>query len=144
MVCPFCFSQKTSVYNSRPTKRLNGLWRRRHCEACDKQFTTRETVDASSILKIEGGAPFSQTKLLVSIAHACDHRTDDAAYWLTETITQQLLQQCANQQITLQRADIRNACLITLKRFDTRAFMKYLSSHSDDTFDSRALKKELR
>lgn len=147
MVCPFCFNKRTSVYNSRPTKRLNGLWRRRRCEACGQQFTTREVVEPSTVLTVSEGTsltPFSQARLLISLARACEHRNDDAAYWLAETVAQQLLQVHSQRQAPLDRATIREVCLVTLHNFDMRAFMKYFSEHADESLDDKTLRKQLK
>jgi transcriptional repressor NrdR len=136
------------VYNSRPTKRVNALWRRRRCLACKREFTTRETINAETILRV--GEPnrikeFSRATLLLSIVKVCDHRPKlDDAYWLYDTIEQQLIRLASEQQGIISTNDIKAACLKTLKNFDTPAFVKYLAQFSDDVIDSRTLKKQLR
>lgn len=149
MVCPFCLHKKTSVYNSRPTKRLNGVWRRRRCLACNKEFTTQETVDTETILRVSIGGkktqPFLRPKLILSLLKVCDHRRteDDAPYWLYQTIEQRLLKQSVETKGVVTKQAIIEACLIVLKTFDTPAFVKYLAYHSP-VLDSRTLKRQLK
>lgn len=148
MVCPFCLHKKTEVYNSRPTKKLNAMWRRRRCPACKREFTTREMVDASSVLRVQTPGKktqlYSRATLLLSVLQACDHlpRPDDA-YWLCDTIEQALLHQAATSNNLITTNDITKVALATLKRFNTPAFIKYLSYHSGD-LDNRSIKRQLR
>lgn len=146
MICPFCFHSKTAVYNSRPTKRTSGLWRRRRCLSCGKEFTTRELVDSEGLLAVhttnKKPVPFSKAKLTLSLIKVCDHRTDDAAYWLANTVEQKLIYQDSPHKEVSTDA-IQQACLAVLKHFDTQAFIKYLSYHSDLS-DTKALKQQLR
>jgi transcriptional repressor NrdR len=147
MVCPLCFNSKTKVYNSRTTKRANSLWRRRRCPVCKKEFTTHETIDAEAFLLVtetgQKAKPFSKAKLVLSLVRACDHRQDESAYWLAETVEQKLIQAHANKAGPITTEDIKNFTLLALKRYDAQAFIKYLSYHAD-TFDPKALKAQLR
>lgn len=56
MVCIYC-SGETQVINSRPQKRLNNIWRRRKCTACEGIFTTSESPDLTSSLVVIKGGP---------------------------------------------------------------------------------------
>ncbi len=147
MVCPFCLHKKTEVYNTRKSTKLNQLWRRRRCLACKRQFTTYESIGIEHIISVttngRGALPFSKAKLTLDLLKACDHRHDDAAYWLAETIAQKLitLARAKNGLVTL--ADITEICLKTLKLFDATAFVKYLSYHTPTT-DASSLKRQLK
>src|SRR6266568_3130278 len=146
MVCPFCLHKKTEVYNSRKTTRLNRLWRRRRCLGCNQEFTTYELIDIGHIIRVGNDTkktvPFSKSKLLLDLAKVCDHRQDDAAYWLAETIEQKLLQLGSKTEGIITKTDIRAYCLATLKLFDATAFVKYLSYHEANALDVRMLKHE--
>ncbi len=135
------------VYNSRSSKRRHAVWRRRRCLKCSHNFTTREIVETEGILYVlqdkKRRLPFSHSKLLLSLIKVLDHRSDDAAYWLSETIEEKLLSVGVKKEGLLTKADIIEACLITLKPFDTAAFVKYLSYHSS-SLDARTLKRELK
>lgn len=148
MVCPFCLHKKTSVYNSRKTAKLNATWRRRRCEACGREFTTRESADPESILRVgtaKRTTSYSRAKLTISILSVCDHRADhgEAAYWLADTIEQKLYRRAADANNTVTKHTIMNEVLEALKRFDTAAYVKYLTRYSPN-LDARTLKKHLK
>jgi len=147
MVCPYCLSGQTEVYNSRPTKKLGQLWRRRRCLVCKKEFTTYESVELEKVLKILDSTkkikPFLKARLLLDVAKATEHRKDDAAYWLTESIQQQLLRLGADNNGIITTYQIRRTCEAALKHFDTTAFIKYLAVHSPALLNAKSLKDQL-
>lgn len=148
MVCPFCLHKKTNVYNSRSTQRLNATWRRRRCEACKREFTTRENAEPESILKVgtvKKPRPYSRAKITLSILRVCDHRTDhgEAVYWLVDAIEQNLYRAASGANNLVSKKTITNTILNTLKKFDTTAYIKYLTAHSPD-MDARTLKLYLK
>jgi len=150
MVCPFCMYEKTEVYNSRRTKKLNEVWRRRRCLRCERQFTTEEQARPEAIIKvgIKGlprSLPYSRTKLLLAIYRACDHRRNavKSAEYLTLSIEQKLYVIAARQEHTVSKQDIIQIVLDTLRHYDASAYVKYLSYHQPD-LDSRTLKAYLK
>jgi transcriptional repressor NrdR len=148
MVCPFCLHKKTSVYNSRHTTKLNATWRRRRCAACMREFTTQESADPESILRVRTvrkTAPYSRAKLTLSILSACDHRADhgEAVYWLNDTIEQKLYRLAMGANNTVAKKQIIHTVLEVLKNFDTTAYVKYLARYSP-ALDARTLKKHLK
>lgn len=148
MVCPFCLHKKTKIYNSRHTARLNETWRRRRCEACKREYTTREHADPESILRVgtaKRTTQYSRAKLTLSILSVCDHRKDhgEAAYWLNDTIEQKLYRLAGTSNNSVTKKQIINTVLETLKNFDTPAYIKYLSHYSPE-LDARTLKKHLK
>jgi len=147
MICPFCLHKKTSVYNSRQTAKLNATWRRRRCEACERVFTTRESADPGSILRVgtaKRTVSYSRAKLTISILSVCDHRADngEAAYWLCDTIEQKLYRHATTTNNAVTKRLITGEILDALKRFDTAAYVKYLARYSPN-LDARTLKKWL-
>ena len=44
IACPYCKHEHSKVVNTRPSKRTDGVWRRRECEACHRRFTTEEAL----------------------------------------------------------------------------------------------------
>lgn len=149
MVCPFCLHEKTTVYNSRNTYRVNVTWRRRRCLNCGREFTTHETVDCQKILEVTDGGHhkpqnFSHAKLLISILKACDHRTDldEAAYMLSEAIEHKLLLHASRDTGKITKKQITDICLVTLKNFDPAAYLKYLANHSP-AMNMRSIKKQM-
>lgn len=148
MVCPFCSNKATSVYNSRQTSRLNNVWRRRRCDKCHKVFTTNESVDPGSVIKVGGRRtlkPFSQTTLLISIFKVCDHtsRPEQDAQYVTQTVLQKLYKLASKNHHIVGKEEIVDTVLETLKPYNIAAYVKYLSYHSS-YFDAHQLKKNLK
>lgn len=147
MVCPFCLSTKTSVYNSRQTTRLNNVWRRRKCNNCHKNFTTTESVDPGSVIKVVGKRtvkPFVNATLLISILRVCDHMDspEESAAYVAQTVLQKLYKIARKNGQLVSKEDIVATVLDTLKPYNTAAYVKYLSYHSPN-LDPRSLKKQL-
>lgn len=134
MKCPYCLSDKTTVYNSRPSKKLNQVWRRRQCLNCKKQFTTTELVDPSLVISIttkgaKKPTKYSRAKLLTSLLRSCDHRQnqEDDSLYLLETIEQSLLKLSSKNNQTINTDQIKSTTTEILKRFDKVAAIKYSS-----------------
>lgn len=131
MVCIYCGSG-TKVTNSRPQKRVNGVWRRRQCLSCHTVFTSTEAVDLSGNIRVAKQKrlePFRRDKLLLSIHDSLKHRktaTDDAT-GLTDTIIARLYPLMTDSVI--QTVDITVITTETLKRFDKVAATHYAAFH---------------
>lgn len=145
MKCPFCRETATEVYNSRTTKFGTQIWRRRKCNHCHEAFTTYEAVDLSflKVIKKTGQKQrYSRAKLYSGVYGAflsipAKETTVDA---VTDTIEAKLLD---TKQRELSSADIARTVLITLKHFNTAAFLRYLAYQTDLANDAQ-LKKELK
>lgn len=140
MVCPFCLYAKTRITNSRPTSRPNQTWRRHACPNCKQSFTTRETIDLEAIVtvlpkKSRSAVPYQKSKLLFSLLRACDHRNDNehTAFWLADTIEQQLLHKVAQNGTTISTKDIYHTATQVLQHFDQVAHIKYVSANEHIT-----------
>lgn len=133
MVCLYC-GAKTDVVNSRPQKRVNQIWRRRHCNGCDAVFTTNERIDYSSAIVVKRNArlePFDRDRLLISLAASLGHRPSavaDAAA-LVATITHTLV--VAAKKGSVEAADITKEACDVLGRFDKLAAAHYSAYHSN-------------
>ena len=143
MVCPFCLHTKTDIYNSRQTKKLNQVWRRRRCLDCGNVFTTSESIDLSSVIKIKNkgtAAPYKQGVLLASLLKACDHRADQAsaAFYLLHICEESLQKSARNQTVTT--AQVAQTVAQIIERFDTAAWAKYCSYHNLPIKKSRLVK----
>lgn len=146
MVCAFCGNMKTSVRNSRHTSRRGQVWRRRQCEECLRIFTTRESIELGflEVLKRSNQREsYSRAKLLRSLLKATDHLKDaDSAFSTVDTIETMLLKRVPEKSNQISTSAIAETTLQVLKRFDTRAYVKYLS-YQTDILDARDLKAKL-
>jgi transcriptional repressor NrdR len=145
MKCPFCRETNTEVYNSRDTKSGNQVWRRRRCQSCQKPFTTYEFIDLGFIYVIKNNGKkerYSRAKLFSGIYQAFSvikskSETIDA---VTDTIESKIL--CMGKTV-ISTEEIAYVVLATLNHFNTTAFLRYLSQHTELASNSQ-LKKELK
>jgi transcriptional repressor NrdR len=83
MKCPFCGSADTQVIDSRVSEPGNSIRRRRRCLACQKRFTTYETVELRlpQVVKTDGNrSDFDTAKLRVGFARALHKRPVPTEY----------------------------------------------------------------
>lgn len=127
MVCIYCGSP-TNVSNSRQTKRSNAVWRRRSCNSCKSVFTTTETVDLSSALRVQENetvlTPFNRARLAGSIYEACKHlnKPAETADELTNTVITSLLQ---GRTAIISLEELTSLTSSILNRFDHAAGVQY-------------------
>ncbi len=78
MKCPYCGYKESKVVDSRPADEGNSIRRRRECLACEKRFTTYETMESLPmvVIKRDGSRQsFDRSKVLGSMLRACEKRT---------------------------------------------------------------------
>lgn len=131
MICIYC-GGKTKVTNSRLQRRNNQVWRRRQCLACQSVFTTHETVEYESALSVEQSgqiSPFLPDLLLKDLMMAMQHRKDvyTASREVLGTIVRKMLSLPQKPRFT--PSDISKVTSEVLKRFDRRAYLRYLADH---------------
>lgn len=147
MVCPFCDQTRTSVVNSRHTKRNNQVWRRRRCDSCGRIFTTREAPQLSflRVKKREGHLEdFVRSKLIVSLLRSSDHINEaDVSFALAETIETKLFKSIDADTEYIESSLIADTTQQVLKNYDLKAFIKYVS-HRPDDLEKKELKALLK
>ena len=77
MKCPFCGYQESKVVDSRHSDDNMNIRRRRECLACQKRFTTYETVESLPIVVVKkdnSREPFDRNKILRGMVRACEKR----------------------------------------------------------------------
>ena len=77
MKCPYCGDQESKVVDSRHSEDGNSIRRRRECLACQKRFTTYETVECLPMVVVKkdnSRQAFDRTKLLNGMLRACEKR----------------------------------------------------------------------
>jgi len=95
MKCPFCQSDETQVIDSRDSDDGDSIRRRRKCAACNKRFTTYETVELRmpQVVKQDGSrAEFDLEKLRTGFMRALHKRpvptqlVDEAIAMITQDV----------------------------------------------------------
>ena len=77
MKCPYCGFVESRVIDSRMSKEMDAIRRRRECLKCAKRFTTAEMVEGGLplVVKKDGRREvFDRTKILNGLKKACEKR----------------------------------------------------------------------
>ncbi|MBP7526493.1 MAG: transcriptional repressor NrdR [Syntrophorhabdaceae bacterium] len=77
MKCPFCNYIESKVLDSRLSKEMDTIRRRRECLKCAKRFTTAERLEEGLplVVKKDGRREiFDRTKILGGLKKACEKR----------------------------------------------------------------------
>jgi transcriptional repressor NrdR len=129
MKCPFCKHDSTQVIDSRVSDAGDSIRRRRRCEACNKRFTTYETVELRmpQVAKQDGSrTEFDLEKLRTGFLRALHKRpvptplVDEAI----ATITQNILA-LGEREVPARR--IGEMVMRELHRLDQVAYIRFAS-----------------
>lgn len=78
MKCPYCGAVEDRVVDSREARQGAAIRRRRECGACERRFTTYETIEdvPTMVVKKDGRRElFDRSKLLGGLLRACEKRS---------------------------------------------------------------------
>jgi len=77
MKCPYCFSTKDRVIDSRSSNENRSVRRRRECTKCKRRFTTYESVEEISMMVVKRDGrreTFDRNKIISGILKSCEKR----------------------------------------------------------------------
>ncbi len=130
MKCPVCGFPDSKVVDSRPIEEGNSIRRRRECLACQKRFTTFETIETVQIIVIKKNGTkelFDRNKLLSGILKACQKRPVNA-----EELVSEIEAELQNSLITeLTTNDIGEIVMKKLKIRDEVAYVRFASVYRE-------------
>jgi transcriptional repressor NrdR len=129
MKCPFCGAVDTQVIDSRVNDEGDSIRRRRKCGACDKRFTTYETVELHlpQVVKQNGTREeFQREKLRLSFTRALHKRPVPTEYVdnALNHITQKILARGVRE---VQARDLGEMVMHELKMMDKVAYIRFAS-----------------
>jgi transcriptional repressor NrdR len=129
MKCPFCGDQESKVVDSRRSEDGLSIRRRRECLACQRRFTTYETVEELPILVIKRDGSrqaFDRNKLINSMIRAFDKRqVEPADLERIATDIEQTLQNTLEREVSTDR--IGQMVMEKLKPMDQVAYIRFAS-----------------
>jgi transcriptional repressor NrdR len=147
MKCPFCGAADTQVVDSRVSEEGDSIRRRRRCPACDKRFTTYETVELRlpAVVKTNGTREeYDEDKLRTGFMRALHKRPVPTEYVdaAIDRITQKLLS-LGEREVPSRR--IGEMVMRELYRLDKVAYIRFASVYKDfqDPADFRDVLKEV-
>ena len=129
MKCPFCGDQESKVVDSRHSEDGLSIRRRRECLACQRRFTTYETVEDLPILVVKRDGSrqaFDRNKLINSMVRAFDKRqVETADLERIATEIEQSLQNSLEREVSTDR--IGMMVMERLKPMDEVAYIRFAS-----------------
>ena len=127
MKCPFCGYQESKVVDSRPAE--ESIRRRRECLACEKRFTTYETVESLPmvVIKKDGSRQsFDRQKLFNGMLRACEKRPVSVDQ--IEKIAMEIEQSLQNSlEREIHTEEIGRLVMEKLKGVDEVAYVRFAS-----------------
>ena len=129
MKCPFCGDQDSKVVDSRHSEDGISIRRRRECIACQRRFTTYETVESLPIIVVKRDGSrqsFDRNKILNSMVRAFDKRqvdVNDLDRITTEI--EQTIQNTLEREVSTDK--IGEMVMARLKPIDEVAYIRFAS-----------------
>ncbi len=129
MKCPYCGFQDSKVVDSRHSEDGLSIRRRRECQACQKRFTTYETVESLPMVVIKrdnSRQAFDRNKVLNGMLRACEKRPvsmaelENAADEIEQVIQNSLDREVSTTQIG-------ELVMERLKPLDEVAYVRFAS-----------------
>ena len=133
MRCPYCGWTEDKVVDSRESRDLVSIRRRRECLQCTRRFTSYERIEeipSYVVKKNEARELFDRSKLLVGLRRACEKRPISPRQ--LEEIVDDLeaaIQARPDKEMTAQ--EIGQAAMDRLRLIDKVAFVRFASVYRE-------------
>ena len=129
MKCPYCGYQESKVVDSRHSEDGGSIRRRRECLACQKRFTTYETVESLPVFVVKkdnSREPFDRSKVLNGMLRACEKRPVSTAA-LEDAVKEieQVVQNSLEREVSTEF--IGELVMERLKALDEVAYVRFAS-----------------
>ena len=129
MKCPYCGYLESKVIDSRPAEEGTSIRRRRECLACQRRFTTYETMERLPlvVVKRDGSRQtFDKNKLINSMLKSCEKRS--VALNQLEAIANNIEQSLQNAlEREIPTSEIGEMVMRELKDLDEVAYVRFAS-----------------
>ena len=129
MRCPFCAHPESKVVDSRPSDEGSSIRRRRECLACQKRFTTYETMESLPLMVVKKDGSrqsFDKSKLLNGMIRACEKRP--VSFGTLEEMANEIEQVLQNEMDReIPSARIGELVMERLKQVDEVAYVRFAS-----------------
>lgn len=133
MKCPSCGHLESKVIDSRSADEGRSIKRRRECLACQKRFTTFETIETVPLMVIKKNdtrEAFDRNKILNGIMRACQKRPVSASQM--EEIVRDIeneLQNSFENEIPVSK--IGSMVMDRLKEIDAVSYVRFASVYRE-------------
>ena len=130
MRCPKCGFLDDKVIDSRQSRDSSSIRRRRVCLQCAYRFTTYEQIERSDLRVIKRDRthePFDRSKLVNSLAKACEKRSISLV--TLETAVDGIVHDLETGEREIASSAIGTKVLEKLREIDEVAYLRYASVH---------------
>ena len=129
MKCPICGLPESKVIDSRPVSDGYSIRRRRECLACQKRFTTYETIESMPLVVVKRDGvrqSFDRVKLINGMVRACEKRPVplQKLEGIADEIEQELQSKLEREVSTV---EIGEMVMKRLKEVDEVAYVRFAS-----------------
>lgn len=133
MKCPFCGHPDSRVIDSRTTREMDGIRRKRECTKCGKRFSTEERIEEGLpfVVKKDGRREvFDRAKILNGLMKACEKRpiSITTIEKIVSRIEYNLLERGEKE---VKSSEIGEMVMEELKRLDGVAYVRFASVYRD-------------
>ncbi len=129
MKCPYCGYQESKVVDSRHSEDNTSIRRRRECLACQKRFTTYETVESLPMIVVKkdnSRQSFDRNKVLNGMVRACEKRpVSMAALERAADEIEQIIQNSLDREVSTEH--VGELVMERLKALDEVAYVRFAS-----------------
>lgn len=129
MKCPYCGDPESKVVDSRHSDDGFSIRRRRECLACQKRFTTYETVESLPLIVVKKDGrrqAFDRNKVLHGMVRACEKRPVPMAEMERASAEiEQILQNTLEREVRSDR--IGELVMERLKALDEVSYVRFAS-----------------
>ena len=140
MKCPFCGADDTRVIDSRPADENTSIRRRRHCDQCNKRFTTYEKVEAIPLMvvkKDDKRQAYDRFKIEQGVLRSC-YKTKVTAEQMGQLVDSVEAEVCKQESKEISSNYIGELVMNGLKELDAVAYVRFASIYREfkdvDTF----------
>jgi transcriptional repressor NrdR len=133
MKCPYCGSDNTRVIDSRPADDNTSIRRRRHCDDCNKRFTTYEKVETIPLIVIKkdmGREQYDRRKIEKGILVAC-HKRPVSAMEITKIVNEVEKDIFAREEREIPSSLIGEIVMDKLVDVDPVAYVRFASVYRE-------------
>ena len=133
MKCPYCGSDNTRVIDSRPADDNTSIRRRRHCDDCNKRFTTYEKVETIPLIVIKkdmGREQYDRRKIEKGILVAC-HKRPVSAMEITKIVNEVEKDIFAREEREIPSSVIGQIVMDKLVDVDPVAYVRFASVYRE-------------
>ena len=133
MKCPYCGSDNTRVIDSRPADDNTSIRRRRHCDDCNKRFTTYEKVETIPLIVITsamGREQYDRRKIEKGILVAC-HKRPVSAMEITKIVNEVEKDIFAREEREIPSSVIGEIVMDKLVDVDPVAYVRFASVYRE-------------